>query len=331
MFSHKFYRNIVNSISDGLVITNAKGKIVFVNSVLCKMFGHEDFFLIGKTIEVLIPVDLKKGHISLRDSYMESPKSRPHGIGLDVYALKKDGSTFPVEVSLNYFKENSEEYILSIIIDITRRKEKEKKRQNFIFEQERIKRVFIKTQLEVLKKQISPHFLFNCLSVLYSMIENKQLEAMDFVRKIREMYGYALESRNRRFVDVQQELSLLKTYLEVQKMRFDNRFEVEYINIDKLSTERILPFSLQIIAENIFKHNKIIYENKYIIKILCEGDYITITNPIIEKEDKNTSHKIGLENLKQQYELISDLKPIITRDNHFFSVKIPLFKNDLDD
>ena len=112
--------------TEGIVVVNRGGVIVMLNPKAKELFGYADLELIGKKIEILIPHRLTKHHVADRDTYMEAPRARGMGHLLDdLFARRKDGSEFPVEVSLSPFKTSDGEFVVSFVIDITERKKQE--------------------------------------------------------------------------------------------------------------------------------------------------------------------------------------------------------------
>ncbi|MCW3092152.1 MAG: sensor signal transduction histidine kinase [Ferruginibacter sp.] len=110
--------------SIGILVVNQKAEIILANSFLLTQFGYENANeLIGKKIEFLIPNRFHAAHVHERDDYIEKPQRRPMGLGMDLYAAKKDGSEFPVEVSLNNYLAGGESFVIAFVSDITKRKE----------------------------------------------------------------------------------------------------------------------------------------------------------------------------------------------------------------
>jgi len=112
--------------SMGILVANAKAEIILVNNFLLASFGYEDQNeLIGKKIETLIPSRYHPKHVQYRDHYIENPKPRPMGLGKDLFAVKKDGSEFPVEISLSNYTTAEGSFTIAFVSDITKRKEYE--------------------------------------------------------------------------------------------------------------------------------------------------------------------------------------------------------------
>ena len=111
--------------SMGIVVVNEQGEIQAINPFALKLFGYTLEEAVGKPIEILIPGRFHHNHIHHRHAYTHNPKIRPMGVGMDLFAVRKDGSEFPVEVSLGNYKNNGEENVIAFFSDITIRKKAE--------------------------------------------------------------------------------------------------------------------------------------------------------------------------------------------------------------
>lgn len=120
------FRLIVESVPNGILMTDSEGIIIFLNSQAEEMFGYDRNVLIGKTVEELIPKGFKKDHIKFRSEYAEKPAKRPMGEGRDLFAVRADGCEFPVEIGLNFINSKRGLVVISTIIDITERRATEK-------------------------------------------------------------------------------------------------------------------------------------------------------------------------------------------------------------
>jgi PAS domain S-box-containing protein len=116
------YGFIVESVPNGIVMTDPRGTIIFVNSLANRMFGYSNGELNGCSIDTLVPERFRVNHAIFRDSFMTSPGTRLMGRGRDLFALRKDGSEFPVEIGLNPVRTRNGVVVLSTIVDITERK-----------------------------------------------------------------------------------------------------------------------------------------------------------------------------------------------------------------
>ena len=179
-------------------------------------------------------------------------------------------------------------------------------------------------KFESLKNQLDPHFLFNSLNVLTSLIGENPQQAERFTTKLSKVYRYVLEQRNKDLVPIEEELKFAKTYMELLGMRFE---EAVQFNIpDNISNNelKIVPLSLQLLLENAVKHNVVSTSKPLTINIYEEGSYLIITNNVNPKEAIGKSTKIGLQNIADRYGLITEKGVKIENNNKTFKVSLPL-------
>ena len=161
---------------------------------------------------------------------------------------------------------------------------------------------------ESLKSQLDPHFLFNSLNVLTSLIgENPEL-AEKFTTKLSKVYRYVLEQKSKDLIPLEEELQFAATYMELLEMRFEDAILFELPEKISNPDYRIVPLSLQILLENAVKHNVISSENPLKIKISEENGYLIVSNNLNEKSVLTNSTKVGLNNIKERYNLITQKK-----------------------
>jgi len=113
---------LFNHATEGIIISNESGLIQLMNPAACKMFGYESNELLNESIDVLVPKNIKGHHEHHRNSYVAKPHARPMGLGLDLHALRKDGTLFPIEISLSPIFKDDRKYIIAFLIDISVRK-----------------------------------------------------------------------------------------------------------------------------------------------------------------------------------------------------------------
>jgi two-component system, sensor histidine kinase len=123
--SEPFFRNLLESAPDAMIIVDAEGKIAVVNEQAEEMFGYDRDQMIGETIEFLLPARFRGRHLDHRDAYTNKPRLRPMGSGLELQGCRSDGSEFPVEISLSPVTARSGSFVSSVIRDVTRRKKME--------------------------------------------------------------------------------------------------------------------------------------------------------------------------------------------------------------
>ncbi len=124
-YSEAYFRNVLESAPDAIVIIDHGGKIAVINEQAERMFGYSRADLLGRNIETLVPTTVRERHISHRNNFLKDPKLRPMGTGLDLRGVRSDGTEFPVEISLSPLETASGRFVSSAIRDVTRRKEME--------------------------------------------------------------------------------------------------------------------------------------------------------------------------------------------------------------
>jgi sensor histidine kinase YesM len=196
--------------------------------------------------------------------------------------------------------------------------------KNVLLETEKLKTEKAESQYAALKSQVNPHFLFNSLNSLSSLIRVSPEKAIDFVDKFSKIYRYVLDMNDKMVVELKEELEFLQSYYFLQKIRFGNNLEID-INIDANKiNEFIPPLSLQILIENAIKHNEISSEKPLKISIYIENNFLIISNNLQLKNTAESSTGIGLVNIKERYMHLTDERAefFITNDNYI--AKLPL-------
>ena len=178
-------------------------------------------------------------------------------------------------------------------------------------------------QFESLKNQIDPHFLFNSLNVLSSLIEENPEAAQKFTTSLSKVYRYVLEQKDKDLVSVEEELKFAKTYMNLLKMRFENSitFEVpEFENDDA----KVVPLSLQLLLENCIKHNIVSEKKPLHIKIYIQENELIIENNKQIKEVLQDRKGVGLQNIVSRYAILTKRNVIIQESETIFKVKLPI-------
>ena len=178
-------------------------------------------------------------------------------------------------------------------------------------------------RFESLKSQLDPHFLFNNLNVLTSLIGENPGKAEEFTLALSDIYQYILSQKNKKLVPVKDEIDFAKKYLNLLKMRFEDG--LDYSLPDFIHEGKIPPLSLQLLLENAVKHNKISGQKPLNINILFQGNELIVTNNLNPKQKEDESFNIGLKSLEERYKLLnSQIEISQTQDN--FIVKLPIIK-----
>ncbi|MBP7470598.1 MAG: histidine kinase [Flavobacterium sp.] len=179
-------------------------------------------------------------------------------------------------------------------------------------------------KFESLKNQIDPHFLFNSLNVLSSLIEENPDNAQKFTTSLSKIYRYVLEQKDKELVSVEEELAFAKTYMNLLKMRFENSLFYELPETVPNPEAKVVPLSLQLLLENTVKHNVVSEQRPLNIRIFMDGDYLAIQNDFQKKEVLQERKGVGLQNIINRYGIITNRKVLIEQNEQTFTVKIPV-------
>ena len=178
-------------------------------------------------------------------------------------------------------------------------------------------------QYETLKNQVNPHFLFNSLNTLSSLVSKNAKLSEKFISKFSSIYRYILENRDKDSVPLSVEVDFVKDYFFLQKIR-DNGKIVLNIDIEDLDSFEILPISLQLLIENALKHNAATKDNPLSISVSLENDLLVVKNSLEPKMRLEPSSKIGLKNLGERVKLAMNKEISVESSNGLFIVKMPL-------
>lgn len=192
-------------------------------------------------------------------------------------------------------------------------------------EEEQTKQVMIQAQLDTLRNQAQPHFLFNSLNTLRDIIDQDTKEdAKSFVDNLSGVYRFIIESGNSNLITLEEELKFAKAYGHIQLERFGDNLKVNWNIPEQKLTSRIVPMSLQLLLENAIKHNVVSKTKPLIVDVVINNDHLVVRNKIQVKSTQIPSTKIGLKNIEKRYALISGKLPTIINDGDTFTVSLPL-------
>lgn len=191
----------------------------------------------------------------------------------------------------------------------------------------RLERDNIEARYEALRSQVNPHFLFNSLNSLVSLVEDNKA-AVEYIRNLSELLRYMLKSSEKELVLLREELAVLKNYMSLQLMRFRENLQIN-LEIGEGSYHYALPpLALQMLVENAIKHNVITREKPLRIDIGVEKDFIVVKNNL-QKKDIISSTQQGLKNIKGRYRLFTTRSVNIDESNGTFKVSLPLLQVEL--
>jgi len=187
----------------------------------------------------------------------------------------------------------------------------------------------LRTQLNSLRMQLDPHFLFNNLNVLSSLIEKDPRTAQHFLDKFADVYRYVLEFKKEELVPVSEELGFVDAYVYLLKKRFEDQLLIE-INVPAGLADLffIPPLSVQLLIENALKHNKLSTENPLHVEVFIENEnWLTVRNSYAPRLEAGVKRgKMGLESIRKRYAYLSALNLKIHQDDSFFVVSLPLLE-----
>ena len=193
---------------------------------------------------------------------------------------------------------------------------------------EQVKNNNLAAQYELLKQQVNPHFLFNSLNTLKSMVDNGEQAASDFIVKLSNFYRYTLESRKLDLIKIKEEMQIVDAFLFLQQARFGDGFVFEKRLDEGVLNSLIPPFTLQLLIENCLKHNIVSEEMPLQIALYRDGDQLVLENPIQLKLGDHHSLGVGLENIKLRYDHLTSRQVEVLDDTLTYQIKLPIIYED---
>jgi LytS/YehU family sensor histidine kinase len=192
-------------------------------------------------------------------------------------------------------------------------------------EAEELRRINTQAQLQAIQNQVNPHFLFNNLNVLSTLVLQKHEEANTFIEAFSSVYRYILKNRETETIKLQTELEFIEPYLYLLKTRFGNSLRVELNVPEKYREKYIVPAALQLLIENATKHNIVSSNQPLTVRLyISDSDWLVVENNLQEKIEKPPSTEFGLYNINQRFKLLSGIEIKIHKDDSKFMVSIPL-------
>lgn len=182
----------------------------------------------------------------------------------------------------------------------------------------------MQSQLESLKTQINPHFLFNNLNSLSSLITTDSEQAERFLDELSSVYRYLLQQNNRDLCPLTDEIQFIEAYFHLLKTRFGDGIFLEADVDDTYLTYQIPPLTLQVLFENVIKHNVISLDNPLIIRLYTRNGRLYVENNLQRKKAIVSSSKIGLQNIMMKFKLLNHASVIVHDDDERFLVGMPL-------
>lgn len=194
-----------------------------------------------------------------------------------------------------------------------------------VLETEELKRAVLASQNQSLKDQLNPHFLFNSLNTLNSLVFESPERSSAFIQQLSKIYRYVLEVQSEDVVSLEKELEFARNYLGLQQIRFEDKLEFK-ISVQETNLLYLPPLSLQLLLENAMKHTVASASHPLYLEIDQEADCLYVVNNWQPKKGSSNGTGIGLDNIRKRYQLLGDKQIVVKQTNDFFSVKLPLLK-----
>jgi len=195
-----------------------------------------------------------------------------------------------------------------------------------LVETEKYKNAQLAAQYQTLNSQVNPHFLFNSLNVLSTLVKKNPEKAEKFIYQLSNVYRNVLDLRNEELISMKQELETLNAYLFLIETRFGERIQMK-IEIDPKEDEYLVPLSLQMLVENAVKHNAATLKNPLTIQIYAADNFWWIKNNRKQMTGPVTGKGMGLENIRQRYQLATGKEIVVQDEKGFYAVGLPMIRD----
>ena len=192
-----------------------------------------------------------------------------------------------------------------------------------LVETEKYKNAQLAAQYQTLNSQVNPHFLFNSLNVLSTLVKKNPDQAEKFIHQLSNVYRNVLDVRNEELISMKQELETLKAYMFLIETRFGERIRMD-IQITPKEDEYLVPLSLQMLVENAVKHNAATLKNPLTIQLYAADGFWWIKNNRKEMTDPVPGKGMGLENIRQRYQMATGKEIIVRDEDDFYAVGLPV-------
>ncbi len=191
--------------------------------------------------------------------------------------------------------------------------------------EQELREINLKYRYSMLKSQLNPHFLFNSLNTISQLVYKDQGEADSYIQKLAGIYRYVMENEEKELVPLDKEIDFVRSFFMLYREREEGKIYLD-ININDAEDYMIIPVSLQSLLENAIKHNAASRDKPLKIDIRKENGWLVMTNNIQKKNIMGNSLGLGLENLAEQFKMITGRDMVITDNDNYYTVRIPLIK-----
>jgi len=194
-------------------------------------------------------------------------------------------------------------------------------------EKNKLEKVTAEQKLNTLKNQVNPHFLFNSLNTLVTLIPEDEDQAIQFVQELSKTYRTILEVRDEKLITIEKELEALDSYIYLLKTRFQGKIHIINTIPEVYLKEFILPISLQILIENAVKHNIVSKSKPLRIEMFVKDNFLVVKNNLQKKDQVFASTKVGLTNIRSRYKFMTSQEVKVEETENDFIVRLPIINN----
>jgi len=204
----------------------------------------------------------------------------------------------------------------------------QKRSEGFQYQTQQLEKQQLINEIDLLKTQVNPHFLFNSLSILSSLVHVNPDLSEQFIDQLSRSYRYILDQKDQLLVTLRTELEFIRSYAFLLKIRFDNKFDLR-INLEEetLDKYKIAPLTLQLLVENAVKHNRMSAHEPLVIEVYAQDDFLIVKNHLQLRPQRADSTGTGLNNIINRYALLTDRSVWAGEREDDFVVKVPLLNN----
>ena len=196
------------------------------------------------------------------------------------------------------------------------------------YEAQELKKINLQTQLESLKEQVKPHFLFNSLNTLQGLVmEDDKEQAVAFIINLSQVYRYLLQSSEQGLIPLAKELEFIRAYVDLLKTRYERGLTMEVEVAPDVLTYALPPLTLQMLVENAVKHNRISTGHPLVIRIYSDAAHnLVVVNNLQRKQTSIPSNQMGLANISAKYRLLNQPDIVLCQTDTIFQVSVPLIQ-----
>lgn len=181
------------------------------------------------------------------------------------------------------------------------------------------------SEIALLKTQVNPHFLFNSLSILSSLVHKNADLSEQFIEQLARSYRYILEQKDHELVSLRTELEFIQSYAFLLKIRFENKFDLDIDIAETIKDQhQIAPLTLQLLVENAVKHNRMSTKEPLIVRVRIEQNWLDVRNAFRPRGEQRPSTGIGLQNIVNRYALLCEQPVWVGEKEGDFVVQVPL-------